>query len=488
MARTSLLFVMLLLACDGPKPAQPQPEVVGAGMTLDRPTPTRDSTLPTFGTRDPKAPSAGSWLPSAWYCRLPKQPDPLAQAEADATWERRAMDIYSWDAFIAIQWPQRWDGEAWQPADDVSTAGDGWVPRWGTWFNDVDVTSLSVGGTYFRTSADGWQCQGECFQTALAGENYEPDDNGLWDRAGRRVRFETRLNDVVISALDPSIARLSFQTGQCATEYPRKVCKGTDCEPCGSPPLRSCIPSSAGETVIGDTFDKDAAVLVKLAWRVLDPNEDDLTRFVVMRGVQVDGEPHDLGLIAMHVLQKPKTHPRWTWSSFEHIDNLQGRAGQPAAFLAGTCPNTVPPRAPVRHTHLTRTAPIDPSTADLNREVQAMLAAQHSPLANYELVGTQYSRYGHTRTPPRPVKDSLPDCSHEADVAESVVTPAQLRNAIIEPYLVPGTTECPNPVRPRTSTCMGCHAAAPTCDFSFVDERLRPAAGGTSGESGASEP
>jgi len=487
MTRAAALLILLAVACGEQGPGDPtraaEPAVKGASVVDPDPDPDPDParpvlSLPTYDTRDPQAPSAGAWLPSAWYCRLPKTPDPVAQAESDEGWERRALDLYSWDAFIAIHWPQRWDGNAWLAADTLEVTDDAWIPRFGSWWNDVDVPSLSTDGPFLRTSEDGWQCEGECLQTALAGEHYPPGDNGLWDRSGRLIRFETRMNDALVGALDPKATRLSFQTGQCASQYPRMVCKGGACERCGTqPPLRSCIPSGPEETVIGDTFDFDAAIEIKLAWRVLDPQEDDYGRFVVMRGVLVDAEREDLGLIAMHVLQKPKTHPQWTWSSFEHVDNLEGHDGQPPSFRAGPCPNTLPANGPLRDTRLTRTSPIEASTAELNRQVRARLTEQRSPLAYYELVGTQYSRYGHTRTPKREVANTIPDCSHEADLAKTVVTPKTLRNTVIEPYLVPPTEACPNVIRPQKSSCMGCHAAAPTCDFSFIEERLGTARG-----------
>lgn len=497
-ARTPIALAILLVSgggCPGspsersPAPVDRRPASHPADVEATRPGATASAaTLPSFATRDPRAPTTGAWLPNAWYCRLPKAPDPLDQATSDEAWERRALDIFSWDAFIAIQWPQRFDGSAWLPADTLEPKGEGWVPRWGSWFNDVDIPSLSRDAAFLRDSDRGWPCQGTCLTTELAGARYAPGDNGLWDRNGALVRFETRVNDAWLGALKTPGSRLSFQTGQCATDYPRMLCNGDACERCGSPPLRSCANAKPGERVIGDTFDIESAIEIKLAWRVLDPARDDYDRFVTVRGVALEtSNVADLGLIAMHLLQKPKTHPGWTWSSFEHVDNLEEHGGQRSSFRAGECPNTIPPAGRVRHTHLTRTTPMAESTATLNREVRALLANERSPLAYYELVGTQYGRYGHTRTPPVPVENSIPLCTHESDVAKSVVIPEELRNTIIEPYLVPATDACPNPIEPKHSSCIECHSAAPSCDFSFIEERFGPQVS-PSLEHGASKP
>ena len=69
------------------------------------------------------------------------------------------------------------------------------------------------------------------------------------------------------------------------------------------------------------------SIELKGAWRVLT-DSDDISRYYAVRALveTEDGSyaEETMGLVGLHIMQKTETFPQWVWSTFEHVDNLDG--------------------------------------------------------------------------------------------------------------------------------------------------------------------
>ncbi len=169
------------------------------------------------------------------------------------------------------------------------------------------------------------------------------------------------------------------------------------------------------------------ALMIKAAWKILDPERDDPSRFYHMEAWVLDPQsqdckPHRIGLIGIHIVQKLQAFPQWIWSSFEQVDNVPagpheegphdegyGDAGRGYSFNNGTndpptvggwanrpfakAPHLQPieERTPVQ---VTRFNPIPRSTQALNRHVRDGIL-QDTVWRHYQLVITQWPSTPH---------------------------------------------------------------------------------------------
>ncbi len=222
---------------------------------------------------------------------------------------------------------------------------------------------------------------------------------------------------------------------------------------------RACLPlGSAKDTTFKPgngfvlTYNKNVgAIMVKSAWTVLTPNEDQSKYHI--RRVKRGGKLITLGLVGLHVAHKLAEAPRWMWSTFEHLTNTPRVNGQGKADLKpgvdylyfdesrnDTSEYNKPPareknslfakQSPVQIVRLQkRLGDVD----QINDQFHGLLAKANpkSVWLNYRLVGTQW-----------PFSDPLPF------VVKGDVQPALLANAVMETY------------HQQKSSCMGCHAKA----------------------------
>ena len=122
-----------------------------------------------------------------------------------------------------------------------------------------------------------------------------------------------------------------------------------------------------------------------------------------------------VGLVGLHVVQKTPSRPQWSWSTYEHVDNVPpARPDGPGTFTfhdgsAAEMPDENPlslvPLAPqpakpfnvVRHAR----TPIHPNTAAMNTRYQRLL--KDTVWGRYQLVMTQWSRVPGNQANPVPV-------------------------------------------------------------------------------------
>ncbi len=445
---------------------------------------------------------------------------------------QRLFDRFAWQAFIALNWPTRADG---QP-DRARTMSDNSSPRvWMSWRANETIYR-SDGG-----APDAWS----------PGRELQPREHVLWraskmidesrarvnelsdsmqaftgplvDQNGAFVRYESYVNETQFRYLVEN--RLYNQEGQLE------------------------FVSHKGNTIrfpanVTGPEPRHGSMAIKLAWKEL--GDDDIPSRFFTREATVVRTTFDaqgkmvktkvrrlMGLVGMHLTALTQSSPNWIWSTFEHVDNVvandlefgptrrgERRRVRPC-FNSPDTPskrvNVLPPKnaAPddsgrftnwdedktKNPTQLTRVIPIPPATQALSAEFQRLLREQGSVFQYYELVGTQW-----------PVQPGFPAFAGGAGSApESIafkapgrVVPVFLVNTTMESYFQTGEqaagpleeddrlpvgsfadnpSEAVTPDRTRvfgTESCVGCHYSAGAVVGFKTDENgrlLKDAAG-----------
>ena len=393
------------------------------------------------------------------------------------------FDRFSWDSFVALNWPPNAEGGP-DKGKIIGANGDN-ATVWQTFKESSEVflpngAKPSPWGSAGTLPPD-WPaaCKDKLAPGArmlrqvgktptLLEASDQPFKTGpLIDQNGRYARFEILMNRPMFDYIASNT--LYSKAGQTAFK-PNVVF------PCGSAKDKSY-----------------GAMMVKVAWKVLDPAEVKSGRFHTATAIvytPASKEPPvaekceeaTVGLVGMHIVTKTSGSPQWIWSTFEHVDNCP-TDGEPiekpaynfyAKAGAGLKINEPPLRPwnptatepPARRSQVVRMIPITPAARTLNSEYQAALKAA-SPNGNsvwqyYELVSTQW--------PTKPSKDC--DVLVGAPV-DRIGTPAPqfLGNSTLETYI---QGKVPN----VSSSCMECHANATTTgakfsDFTFLLERAK---------------
>ncbi len=437
--------------------------------------------------------------------------------QGDIRAAQREFDIFSWQAFLALNWPVTASGH---PLDSLS---DSTSPRmWSTWRTAASIflpdgakpqpwTGLpEMEPTLFRSKA-AWRQH-----PTSANENFQAFTGPLVDQNGKWVRYEVLVNSEEFAYLTDADNVLYNLEGQVAfsqrTEKPNEV---------------SFPPDDPGRKIHGATE-------IKLAWKELDPKKDDKSRFFVARVKISPAEPLkpgqtelpprevDAGLVGMHIAVRTRSSPEWIWATFEQVDDTRvnhDAKGHPVRpnFFDPAHPNlpvnVLPPKnaildpntgAPkpaggqtpttwiesltttptqVKRIDLPTQGSLNPLDADLakdaaelNAEVQARLQAMGSVFQYYELVDTQW-----------PVHPNAPAFAGGAGTAPESIThkvpgdviPVFVVNTTMETYFMKGLqpaggleqddrlastapTIDDTPVT-GTESCVGCHYSSGIC-------------------------
>ncbi len=383
-----LSTIMMLVSCEHPLPFHPLP-----------PPP-------------PPPPPSGPQVPLSSVCKMPLQPPVLAyylpeDVEGELLQQnrnvvQRAADIFSWQAFFALNWPAV-QNERGMPDQGKPITADG--PRlWETWkeeyevylpdgkppaaWNDPQGPPVDAQGkplfsrVMFRDSkihdvADSKLQAAQTDGTLLA---------TLKDQRGKLVRYEIRMNKVMFDY----IVEHELYNGQKQTKF------GHVSLPYGS-------------------------IITKAAWREVNRNE--AHKYLTTEALIGDSDPdtrqivscHNntttMGLVGLHMMAKTRSAPQWIWSTFEHIDNAptigrqikeqkdwsfyKYKPGSLASINLQTkpgIPNQVVRVIPVSDVEPYCSKPeqaVD-NLAHMNAAVQQTLARFGSVLQHYELIGTQW--------------------------------------------------------------------------------------------------
>lgn len=381
-----------------------------------------------------------------------------ALRQANRSVVQRASDIFSWQEFLALNWPavkglrgkadlkrpisapgpRVW--ETWKETKEVYKSDGSLPPAW----NSPSVWPVACKGFIRKHKAF---LQGRYAGILLNASLQAVEADGtlpasLTDQNGHLVRYEVRMNRVLFEYIRAhKLYDGRVQATQEAVSFP------------------------------------SGSILIKAAWREVSPIES--TRFLttdawiydLKEGIPTRFRRRRMGLVGFHIMHKTPSASQWIWSTFEHLNNVSGSS---PAFRSASKRNLIAnaqtlPGIPNR---VTRVTPIPeregacmiPSVAsdnvrDLNRAMQRALREAQSVLRYYELVNTQWP---------------LPPEEHDRPLPVTVfrVLPTFLANTTMETF----TQE--------TSSCMGCHASAHTnraasavaSDFTFTLSNARPTA------------
>lgn len=410
---------------------------------------------------------------------------------------QRLFDLFSWQAFIALNWPL--DAQN-NPQSKLTDPG---IPQWLNFHESLQVfrpdgsapvettpRMCAINSSGMRELYASSSVFSNTVDKDIADEVNQAFTSPLYDQNGQEVRYEVFLNDEEYNYIVEN--KLYNLDGQIAFSQNH--------QPVNFPP---------GDFTIG----KSGVMEVKLAWKELDPKRDIPSRFytqtVLLPDLDKNGEPildkngnfkrcqkQQVGLVGMHISTKTKSSPQWIWATFEHVDNLNANDlkkvdGKPLYALfhdysaAGeTLPVNVPPisRDPntgkpdpngILKTQVSRPVPIPKAKQALNQSMEMLLAISGSPLQYYELIDTQWptapypDNSGYTAIAGGPWANNLPEAITRKSTGSP--TPVYLTNSIMETYLQNGNQEAhfqengfpfnSTPVF-GTESCMACHLAA----------------------------
>ncbi|HTK95180.1 MAG TPA: c-type cytochrome [Terriglobales bacterium] len=385
------------------------------------------------GTEIQLPPACGVQLPNPRIaCTAPADAD--LDASNNPNVQHRAVDIFAWQLFLDMNWPAgtrrgepdpekpigapgRRVWETWKEASEVYLPNGRKPAPW------QDSPSKSLVKRLFRTQKVDDVLDAAVQPTGADGTL----PITLTDQHGRTVYYEIRMNRV---AFDFVVGHRLYD---------------------------SRVQEQAGPVAF-----PDGAILVKAAWRQLEPGEE--SRYYT-RAAQIcdkherECATHTVGLVGFHIMIRTRTAPQWIWATFEQVENVRGpkpsfsdpACRDCAAVTNRQTPAGVPNQV-VRATPIPATDPVcsertfDDNVVAMNRDVAAALARQGAVLANYELVGAQW-----------PFAPGRPETVFQ-------VTPPILANTTMETFIQ------------ETSSCMGCHAMARTtrrqsfasADFTFT--------------------
>jgi hypothetical protein len=291
----------------------------------------------------------------------------------------------------------------------------------------------------------------------------QPFNTGpLIDQAGQYVHYEIVMNKPMFEYIVQN--HLYNQAGQNKFAGPTQFPEGS-------------ITQNTTDGTIG-------AVVIKAAWKVLDPKRDKTSTFhtsKVLIYIPPQNNPKiqekcyvaTAGLVGLHVVHKTQGEPQWSWGTFEHIDNDPTQSDLTAQqlqkqynFFNPSCtdcavnhqpprpwnPNVVPFPAGY-HSQIVRLTDLTDEVKQLNTAFQVILG--NSVWKNYMLISTQWPT----------------DAGSKTD-RNGVPAPTFLGNTTMETY-IQGT------VPQSSSSCMACHGNATDTtgkpsDFTYVLERAQP--------------
>jgi hypothetical protein len=447
---------------------------------------------------------------------FPQHPDVKSDVQSP-------FDNYSWQVFVALNWPRGTPPGS--PAQQALSGDLG--PRvWETWNRVSQVFGPAPGLADCGPTPAGLERFdiGSDTYGRPVGENEEyiqaATGDPVIDVSGNWTIYERRVNNVEVGFLKAPYGPPGHKEWTLTT---RQGQRNLVEQYKGNPTVYYPISSD-------QTNGPNGAMELKAAWRILDPakHAENIQHYYVRRAFltvapdlvrDANGQPGgkicaqvDLGLVAMHILQKNARigglQPQWIWSTFEHVDDaplaqapcdplnpdqcqMDGSYDCPAAltqtdahysYFDPDCPqcstNQPPtksaakpifawnPTQPYALAYL-RTSPdgrrvgsqvsrcwsIYTPTASLNQQWQAELGKVGSVFANYMLVGSQW---GFITVGRDPVQGFLPK---------------YLANTLVETYLQRAKDS-------GDSSCMACHIQATlpnqtdvanvTSDFSFL--------------------
>ncbi|HJU39935.1 MAG TPA: hypothetical protein VJ724_10210 [Tahibacter sp.] len=434
---------------------------------------------------------------------------------------QRLFDLWSWQAFITLNWPVNNAGKF---APKLSDTGFG-APKWTTWYESPSIfrqdggvpaacasgakTLLSLTRENLPVARDlaafALPSAFDKRKTRLLGNISAVGDISPATRADQKLDEITQAFTAPLIDQNGNYAFYEIMLDPNEVGY---VCTYKLYNIEGQVAFTGGSSAKAADLPRGnDAKDGSGAWELKLAWRIMTAG-DDRTRFMTSEAIvpptngkcpdgtaSTDQCPVTVGLVGMHIAHKSDSSPQWIWSTFEQVDNLSvDNVAHPKlkpSFFDPNCEICVPNVAPAETngvfatsppTQVSRAIPIPADKVALNIEAQVALAKAGSALRYYQLIDTQWPTS--PSTPPANPADGLPNAVENKPGGNP--TPVFLTNITMETYFQVGTqpacqqeenqSNCPaaswltasqkagqvddtTPIF-GTESCMGCHSSA----------------------------
>jgi len=429
----------------------------------------------TMATPDGPAIGLSSNIPGdAQFGSLP----PNASHEQKLLAIQGDFDIYSWNTFIALNWPPLPNGNG-DPNKTIGQNGDNDT----VWEHYRDVADIFLPGGKMPAY------NGPVSVPAQCKSGYKP---------GMRILSQVGKTPTVLTDFSQpfNTGPLIDQNGN-STRYEILVNK-----PMFDYILQNTLYSKAGQKVFSGTVKfpcgvlkgPEGAIMVKSAWKVINPADKGRfhtqTVLVYSPASQNPKYPAScstklMGLVGLHIGHKTNSGAQWLWSTFEHVDNAPTEADVASGkfkakynYYNGKCtaancpPNQVPPRPwnPTKvssfHSQVVRMNMFKgnefafTSAAERNADALKLLlgVSSSSVWQNYELISTMWPT-------------NTGQC--QATPGDPLGTPAPnfLANTTLETYIqgmVPNVS----------SNCIECHnnatmTTAVPSDFTYILQRAQ---------------
>jgi hypothetical protein len=387
---------------------------------------------------------------------------------------RPFFDSFSWQEFIALNWPAAKSprGTPNQPNDPDTflKAANGTQVVWGTYKPDYELFSLPAS----QRPSD-WNAAnapvGLC-KNAQPGQKvfvrYSKGDSVL------EVQNQAFSYPLIDQNKNYAVYEIAFNQAQ------YNFIRGADSDPTSWLYLVKNL--AAKEPIMMPASSAPAnqgALMVKAAWRILDPKKDKASRFYAVTAAVYDPQtqkcaPQKVGLVGFHVVQKLAAFQEWIWSTFEQVDNVPGTTpgttSGPYSFNNGTAkPETVggyadrppyqapklQPKSQRKPVQVTRLNAIPDSTAALNKTYQALMGK--TVWQYYQLVFTQW--------PTHPSQFKTMEAGGIYPQDSGAAFPVNgVTNAVMETYFQSQN----DAAGAGGNSCMSCHYRAGQADYSWT--------------------
>jgi hypothetical protein len=472
---------------------------IGVGLTASKlqaqPTP-----LPPYLAAFPNfAPKLTPHMPGDVNLALKKQ----LEASKQFSKVQREFDLYSWQMFLALNWPTNSQGQA-APAVTDTRFG---APHWTLWHNSSDIyrtdgakpvacglppksrtlvlrrdlaPPVSKGLAAFSTAATAnadpratrflgvISAVGELNAASLS-EIDQAFAGPLIDQNGEFVFYEimidpNEVNYICDKGLYNINGQVAFTKGGGKVDMPTGV----------------------------STQNWSGSFELKFAWRILRTGKDDFSRYYTSPAVVMDqgpdGKPFErkvvVGMVGMHIGHKSQTSPQWIWSTFEQVDNIDVDAvAHPKlnpSFFDPNCAMCAVDQQPIKAsngaypripTQAWRAIPIPGDKQALNRQAQAVLARLGSVWQYYQLIDTQWPT--DPTASPSAWDGGLPNAI--ANKPGGAPTPVFLTNITMETYFQKGNQPaCDSEELPSGVKCPTSGPALPPVWNSVLNNSAQP--------------
>lgn len=444
---------------------------------------------PDKGTEAAPAPAAGGGVTLGTVPKLPPGlpapylsgviptlvPPRADTASGSPTTSRPWFDVFSWQSFIALNWPAsaQGRGNAQSPNDSSAflNAPNGGLVVWGSY---KESWELFAQGNARPTAFDDWNAPVEpCggLQPGQKAFTFVSKGNSLFNQAtqsfsfplidqnGGYARYEVRYNRPqydTIRGPDADSTRWMYLARNLAGSFP------------------FFMPAS-------DSTGNMGSMMIKAAWRPLTAQDDTSKYYHVTALVAAtDGgqacQPMLMGLVGFHIAQKQVGFPEWVWSSFEHVSNVPGTGASkpPYSYNNGADtpqsangysyrPSSIAVTAGATPVQVTRVndipnTPAGASTQDINNIYRAFLA--NTVWSNYQLVITQWPSDPNDPQQPFVLPDSGGVYPQDAGAPFPVWGAT---NTVMETYFQTRG----DAAAAGGNSCMSCHYQAGKTDFSW---------------------